>query len=163
TAPGDSGPLSGERGAAPADRSAARAAGRAPSPGAMMPRPIRTERAPAPAGHYSQAVVFHGMVHVSGQLPIDPKSGLVVEGDAEMQAEQTLRNISAILEAAGSGLDLVLSMHVFVISREDWPGVNAACERIFGDHRPARAIVGGADLKPGCRVEITAVAAVREG
>ncbi len=127
-----------------------------------MPRPIRTDRAPAPAGHYSQAIVFRGLVHVSGQLPIDPMTGTVVEGDAEAQADLTLRNVAAILEAAGSGLDLVLSLHVFVNSRADWPGVNAACERLFGEHRPARAIVGGADLKPGCRVEITAVAAVRD-
>jgi 2-iminobutanoate/2-iminopropanoate deaminase len=127
-----------------------------------MPRPIRTDHAPAPAGHYSQAIVFRGLVHVSGQLPIDPATGAVVEGDAEAQAERTLRNVAAILEASGSGLDLVLSLHVFVTSRADWAGVNAACERLFGDYRPARAIVGGADLKPGCRVEITAVAAVRE-
>jgi 2-iminobutanoate/2-iminopropanoate deaminase len=127
-----------------------------------MPRPIRTEHAPAPGGHYSQAIVFRGLVHVSGQLPIDPMTGAVVDGDAEAQAEQTLRNVAAILSAAGSGLDMVLSMHVFVHSRADWAGVNAACERLFGDHRPARAIVGGADLKPGCRVEITAIAAVRE-
>lgn len=127
-----------------------------------MPRPIRTDNAPAPAGHYSQAIVFRGLVHVSGQLPIDPISGSVIEGDAEVQAVRTLQNVAAILEAAGSGLDLVLSLHVFVNSRADWPGVNAACERLFGEHRPARAIVGGADLKPGCRVEITAVAAVRD-
>jgi 2-iminobutanoate/2-iminopropanoate deaminase len=95
-------------------------------------------------------------------LPIDPISGSVIEGDAEVQAERTLQNVAAILDAAGSGLDLVLSLHVFVSSRADWPGVNAACERLFGEHRPARAIVGGADLKPGCRVEITAVAAVRD-
>lgn len=128
-----------------------------------MPRPIRTDRAPAPAGHYSQAMVFRGLVHVSGQLPIDPATGAVVDGDAEAQADQTLRNVAAILEAAGSGLDLVLSLHIFVNSREEWTGVNRACERHFGEHRPARAIVGGADLKPGCRVEITAIAAIREG
>ena len=127
-----------------------------------MPRPVRTERAPAPAGHYSQAVVHHGLVHVSGQLPIEPASGLVLADQAEGQAEQTLRNIAEILEAAGSGLDLVLSLTIFVLSRDDWAGVNAACARCFGDHRPARAIIGGAALKPGCRVEMTAVAAVRE-
>lgn len=127
-----------------------------------MPRPIRTDHAPAPGGHYSQAMIYHGIVHVSGQLPIDPDTGDVVGGDAEAQADRTLRNVSAILEAAGSGLDLVLSLTVFVTSRSDWAGVNAACERHFGEHRPARAVVGGADLKPGCRVEITAVAAVRE-
>ncbi len=127
-----------------------------------MPRPVRTERAPAPAGHYSQAIVHHGLIHVSGQLPIEPASGLVLVDDAEGQAEQTLRNIAEILEAAGSGLDLVLSVNIFVLSRDDWAGVNAACERMFGEHRPARAIIGGAALKPGCRVEMTAVAAVRE-
>lgn len=127
-----------------------------------MPRPIRTDRAPAPAGHYSQAVVHHGRAYVSGQLPIDPDTGTVLDADIEAQAELTLRNVAAILEAAGSSLDLVLSLTVYVVSRDDWPGVNAACERAFGDHRPARAIIGGAILKPGCRVEITAVAAVRE-
>ncbi len=127
-----------------------------------MPRPVRTDHAPPPAGHYSQAIVHHGLVHVSGQLPIEPATGLVLGDDAESQAEQVLRNIAAILDAAGSGLDLVLSLTVFVLSREDWPGVNTACARLFGDHRPARAVIGGAGLKPGCRVEMTAVAAVRE-
>ena len=128
-----------------------------------MPRPVRTDGAPAPAGHYSQAIVCHGMVHVAGQLPLDPATGEVVPGDTEAQAERTLLNVAAILEAAGSGLDLVLSLTVFVVSRADWPGVNAACVRLFGEHRPARAVVGGAELKPGCRVEMTAIAAVREG
>ncbi len=127
-----------------------------------MPRPVRTDRAPAPAGHYSQAVTCHGMVHVSGQLPIDPATGLVIDGDSEKQADRVLQNIAEILTAAGSSLDLVVSLHVFVNSRDDWAGVNAACARRFGDHRPARAIVGGCELKPGCRVEMTAVAAVRE-
>lgn len=127
-----------------------------------MPRPIRTDSAPAPAGHYSQAIVHHGRVYVSGQLPIDPASGAIVEADTATQAELTLRNVGAILEAAGSGFDLVLSLTVYVIDRDDWAGVNAACEQVFGDHRPARAVIGGAILKPGCRVEITAVAAIRE-
>jgi 2-iminobutanoate/2-iminopropanoate deaminase len=128
-----------------------------------MPRPIRTDRAPAPAGHYAQAITFHGLVHVSGQLPIDPQTGQVVEGDSEAQADRTLQNVAAILEAAGSGLDLVLMLTVHVVSRDDWAGVNAACVRHFGEHRPARAIVGGAELRPGCRVEMMAVAAVRQG
>jgi reactive intermediate/imine deaminase len=127
-----------------------------------MPRPIRTEGAPAPAGHYSQAVVHHGRVYVSGQLPIDPLTSTVLEASTEAQAELTLRNLGAILDAAGSGFDLVLAVTVYVITREDWQGVDAACARVFGEHRPARAVVGGAILKPGCRVEITAVAAIRE-
>lgn len=127
----------------------------------MTIRAISTDRAPAPAGHYAQAVVHGGLVHVAGQLPLDPATGEVVGGgDAEAQAAQVLRNVAAILAAAGSGLDRVLSLTVFVVSRDDWPGVNAACAAAFGAHRPARAIVGGADLKPGCRIEMTAVAAL---
>ncbi|HPF63018.1 MAG: RidA family protein [Gemmatimonadetes bacterium] len=127
-----------------------------------MPRPVHTDHAPRPAGHYSQAIVHAGLVHVAGQLALDPDTGAVVGESAEEQADRTLRNIEAILRAAGSDLGLVLSLTVFVRSREDWPGVNAACARRFGPHRPARAIVGGAELKPGCLVEMTAVAAIRE-
>lgn len=126
-------------------------------------RIVETPRAPKPAGHYAQGIVHGDTVHVAGQLPIDPDSGLVVEGGIEAQTERTLDNVAAILEAAGSGLDQVLMLNVFVTSREDWPGVNAVCARRFGEHRPARAIVGGADLKPGCRVEITAVGVVGSG
>lgn len=127
-----------------------------------MPRPINTHRAPQPAGHYSQAVVSRGVVYVSGQLPIDPDTGVVVEGTAEEQAERTISNVAAILVAAGSGLDMVLSLTVYVLSRDDWEGVNAACARRFGEYRPARAVVGGAELKPGCRLEMSVIAAVRE-
>lgn len=122
--------------------------------------PIETSGAPTPAGHYAQGIVHGGVVYVSGQLPIDPATGTVIEGDIAAQSERTLRNVAAVLEAAGSGLDRVLMLTVFVTSREDWPVVNEVCARMFGAHRPARAIVGGAELKPGCRVEITAVGMV---
>ncbi len=125
-----------------------------------MMRYVTTEDAPTPAGHYSQGVVHHGLVHVSGQLPIDPLTGTVLDGSIEAQVERTLRNVEAVLLEAGSGLEHVVSMTVFVVTRDDWAGVNAACERIFGSHRPARAVIGGALLKPGCRVEITAIGAV---
>ncbi len=121
-------------------------------------RPITTDQAPTPAGHYAQGMVHEGIVYVSGQLPIDPATGAVIEGDIAAQAERTLRNVAAVLEAAGSGLDRVLMLSVFVISREDWPAVNVVCERLFGAHRPARAVVGGADLKTGCRIEMVATA-----
>lgn len=123
-------------------------------------RTVLTPHAPQPAGHYVQATIHGDTVYVAGQLPIDPATGLVVDGDIVAQTERTLDNVAAILDAAGSGLDQVLMLNVFVTSREDWPGVNAVCARRFGEHRPARAIVGGADLKPGCRVEITAVGVV---
>ncbi len=122
---------------------------------------IVTDRAPMPAGHYEQGIVHDGLVYVSGQLAIDPTTGQVIVGDTAAQAEQTLRNVAAVLEAAGSGLDQVLMLSVFVTAREDWPAVNAVCERLFGAHKPARAVVGGADLKPGCRVEMVVTAVVR--
>ncbi len=127
----------------------------------MMLRTIHTDRAPAPLGHYSQAVVHAGLVYVAGQLAIDPDTGEVVGVTTEAQADRTLQNLEAILRAAGSDLDLVLHLQVHVLTREDWPGVNAACVRHFGAHRPARAIVGGAVLREGCRVEMTATAALR--
>jgi 2-iminobutanoate/2-iminopropanoate deaminase len=122
---------------------------------------VRTEAAPQPGGHYSQAVVHNGVVYVSGQLPLDPVTGQVVAGDITAQAERTLGNVAAILDAAGSGLDQVLSLTIFVLTRDDWAPVNAVCVQRFGAHRPARAIVGAANLKPDCRIEITAIASVR--
>jgi 2-iminobutanoate/2-iminopropanoate deaminase len=124
--------------------------------------PVSTDQAPRPAGHYAQGMVHAGIVYVSGQLPIDPASGEVVAGDIAVQADRTLRNVAAVLEAAGSGLDRVLMLSVFVVSRDDWPAVNVVCERLFGAHRPARAVVGGADLKAGCRVEMVATGVVKE-
>lgn len=124
---------------------------------------VFTDAAPRPGGHYSQGIVHGGLVYVAGQLPIDPATGAVVQGDIEAQADRTLQNVAAILVAGGSGLDMVLSLTVYVLTRDDWVGINAACIRAFGDHRPARAVVGVANLKPGCRVEITAVAALRPG
>ncbi|MDX2260239.1 MAG: Rid family detoxifying hydrolase [Gemmatimonadales bacterium] len=123
--------------------------------------PVTTDQAPRPAGHYAQGMVHAGIVYVSGQLPIDPATGEVVAGDIAVQADRTLRNVAAVLEAAGSGLDRVLMLSVFVVSRDDWPAVNVVCERLFGTHRPARAVVGGADLKAGCRVEMVATAMVK--
>ncbi|MES2123673.1 MAG: Rid family detoxifying hydrolase [Gemmatimonadota bacterium] len=128
----------------------------------MTFRAVHTGDAPQPGGHYSQALVHEGLVYVSGQLPIDPATGLVIAGDITQQTEQTLDNVAAILGAAGSGLDRVLMLTVFVLTRDDWAAVNAVCVRRFGAHRPARAIVGAANLKADCRIEITAVAACDE-
>lgn len=125
-------------------------------------RTIETPHAPHPAGHYSQAVVHGGLVWVAGQLPHDPGNSGRTSGDAEEQTERALRNVEAILEAAGSGLDRLLSVTVYVSDVSLWPRVNAAYARVLGAHRPARAVVPVKELHHGYLVEVQAVAALRE-
>jgi 2-iminobutanoate/2-iminopropanoate deaminase len=114
-----------------------------------------------PAGHYSQAVVHGDTVYVAGQLPIDPGNPEAVPGDAAAQTRQALTNVSRILEAAGSGLDRVLQMTVYVSDVSLWGEVNRAYSEVMGDHRPARAVVPVSELHHGYLVEIQAIAAVR--
>jgi 2-iminobutanoate/2-iminopropanoate deaminase len=122
-------------------------------------RYIRTADAPIPAGHYSQATVHGGLVYVAGQLAIDPVTGERKLGSIEEQTERTLRNVEAILKAAGSDFSRVLKMTVYVADIELWGAVNATYARTLGDHRPARAIVPTKDLHHGFLVEIDAIAA----
>ncbi len=126
----------------------------------MPIKTIQTPDAPVPAGHYSQATVHGGLVYVSGQLPLDPATGVVVPGGAAEQTERALRNVEAILGAAGSRLDRLLSVTIYVTGRAAWADVNAAFARVMGAHRPARAIIPVPELKAGCLVEIQAIAAV---
>jgi len=120
---------------------------------------IDTRDAPTAAGHYSQAIVHNGVVYVAGQLPIDPKDKNRPVGSIEEQTERTLRNVEAILVAAGSGLDRVLQMTIFISDIELWGGVNTAYSRVMGSHKPARAVVPVNDLHYGYQIEIQAIAA----
>ena len=122
---------------------------------------VSTENAPRPSGHYAQAVVHDGLVYVSGQLPVDPRTGEHRTGSVEQQTKQVLRNLSAILEAAGSGLNHVLKTTVYVSDISLWDRVNAVYSEVFGEHRPARAVVPTKDLHFGFQIEIDAIAAVR--
>jgi len=121
---------------------------------------ILSSNAPAPGGHYSQAVVHNGLVYVAGQLPITPAGAKLSGAPIEAQAEQALRNVAAILEAAGSGLDRVLQITVYVADIAEWATVNAVCARMFGEHRPARAVVPVKELHFGFGLEIQAIAAL---
>jgi 2-iminobutanoate/2-iminopropanoate deaminase len=125
-------------------------------------REITTPDAPQPAGHYAQAIVHDGLVFVSGQLPIDPRSGDKRAGSIEEQTEQALRNVAAILKAAGSGLDRVLKTTVYISDVALWDRVDAVYARAFGAHRPARAVVPTKRLHFGFQIEIEAVAIVDE-
>jgi 2-iminobutanoate/2-iminopropanoate deaminase len=121
---------------------------------------ISTPDAPQPAGHYAQAIVHNGLVYVSGQLPVDPTTGDKRLGSIEEQAEQALKNVAAILKAAGSDLGHVLKTTVYVSDISLWGRVNAVYATFFGDHRPARAVVPTRELHYGFQVEIEAIAAI---
>ena len=119
-----------------------------------------TPNAPAPGGHYSQAIIHNGLIYVAGQLPIDPATGEKKLGSVEEQTEQVLANIRAILEAAGSSLNRVLKMTVYISDIELWGKVNEIYARALGEHRPARAVVPIKELHYGFKIEIEAIAAL---
>ena len=124
---------------------------------------ISTPDAPQPAGHYAQAIRHQGVVYVSGQLPIDPRSNVKHVGPIEEQTQQALENLAAILDAAGSGKDQVLKVTVYISDIALWDRVNKVYARFFGDHRPARAIVPTRELHFGYQIEIDAVATCSNG
>ena len=128
----------------------------------MKLRIVETDRAPRPRGHYSQAVVHQGTVYVAGQLPVDPADPSAPAGDAAAQTRRVMENVRGILEAAGSGLDLVLQMTIYVSDIAHWEEVNRAYAEVMGGHRPARAVVPTRDLHYGYLVEVQAIAAVRD-
>ena len=120
---------------------------------------IHTEDAPTPAGHYSQAVVYNGLVFVAGQLAIDPRTGEKKLGTIEEQTEQALKNVSEILKAANSDMSRVLKMTVYISDINLWGAVNKVYATVLGDHRPARAVIPTRELHYGFLIEIEAVAA----
>lgn len=121
--------------------------------------PVHTQDAPAPAGHYSQAVVYNGLVFVAGQLAIDARTGEKRLGSIEEQTEQALKNVGEILKAAGSDLSRVLKMTVYISDIGLWGRVNEVYARVLGGHRPARAVIPTRELHHGFLIEIEAVAA----
>jgi 2-iminobutanoate/2-iminopropanoate deaminase len=122
-------------------------------------RRVQSPGLPAPAGPYSPAQVFNRVVFVSGQGATDPATGELAGEDIESQTEQVLKNVSAILEAAGSNLQHVLRCGVFLTDMTEFARMNAVYGRMFGGHRPARTTVQVAELPmKGLRVEIDAIA-----
>jgi 2-iminobutanoate/2-iminopropanoate deaminase len=122
-------------------------------------QPVSAPGLPKPAGPYSPAMLFERLVLVSGQGATDPATGRLVGPDVETQTEQALRNVQAILQAAGSDLSCVLRCGVFLVDMRDFERMNAVYRRVFGEHRPARTTVQVAGLPAeGLRVEIDAIA-----
>ncbi|MCC7136892.1 MAG: reactive intermediate/imine deaminase [Planctomycetes bacterium] len=125
-------------------------------------RIVSTPGAPKAIGPYSQAVAAGGLVFTAGQIALDPATGsLVGDGHVGLETERVLRNLEAVLTAAGSGLDLVLRCDVFLADLADFGAMNEVYGRFFGSQPPARVTVQAARLPKDARVEIAAVAAVR--
>ena len=120
--------------------------------------PIATEKAPKAIGPYSQAISHHGIVYLSGQIPLDPATGQIVEGDIAAQTERVLENLKAVLEAAGSSLARVLKTTVFLKNMADFPKMNEVYGRYFVETPPARSTVEVARLPRDVQVEIDCIA-----
>jgi 2-iminobutanoate/2-iminopropanoate deaminase len=119
---------------------------------------IETKAAPAPIGPYSQAVRAGGFIFLSGQIPIDPATGSVVEGDIEEQTRRVLENISAVLAAAGSRLSNVVKTSIFLKNLDDFSRFNQVYAEYLGEAKPARSTVQVSRLPREVLVEIEAVA-----
>ena len=122
---------------------------------------IQPSDQPIPKGHYPPGVEHNGLVYVSGQLPMSLDTREPFTGSIEEQTELALRNVEAVLHAAGSDLDHVLQMTIYVSDMELWGRVNETYARVMGDHRPARAMIPVKDLHFGTQIEIQAIAAVK--
>ena len=121
---------------------------------------VRTEGAPEPIGPYSQAVLVGNTVWCSGQIGIDPRTGLLVSGGAAAQMERALMNLSAVLEEAGAGLHSVVKTTIYLKSMADFPSVNDVYAKSFRASRPARSTVEVSALPKGALVEIEAIAVI---
>lgn len=119
---------------------------------------VATEAAPQAIGPYSQAVSLGDFVFTSGQIPIDPKTGVFVEGGIAEQTEQVLRNLSEVLRAAGTSLEAVVKTTVYLADMNDFAAMNEVYGRYFSNEPPARSTVQAARLPRDARVEIDAIA-----
>ncbi len=119
---------------------------------------ISTENAPGAIGPYSQAIKSGGLVFCSGQIPIDPATGNFVSDEITSQTEQVLKNMAAVLEAAGTSLDNVVKTTVFLADMGEFAAMNEVYGRFFSDNKPARATVQAARLPRDARVEIECIA-----
>ena len=124
----------------------------------MSKRIIQTELAPAAIGPYSQAIRIGDFLYTSGQIALDPKSGKFLSGEIKEETEQTLRNISAILQADGLELENVIKTTVYLSDLNDFAQMNQIYEKYFSKNKPARACVQVAALPKGAKIEIDAIA-----
>ena len=121
---------------------------------------INTEKAPKAIGPYAQAIKANGFVYTAGQIPLDPKTGNIVEGAITAQTRQVLENLQAVLEAGGSSLERVVKATVFLKNMADFAAMNEVYAEYLGQAKPARSTVAVAELPRGALVEIDLVALV---
>jgi 2-iminobutanoate/2-iminopropanoate deaminase len=121
---------------------------------------VVTDQAPKAIGPYSQAVIAGKMVYTAGQVALDPQSGTMVGATVAEQTEQVLKNLAAVLQAAGASFDNVVKTTVFLADMQDFTAMNEVYAKHFGTHKPARSTVQAAGLPRNARVEIDAVAYV---
>ena len=119
---------------------------------------VATDRAPAAIGPYSQAIVANGFVFTAGQIPLDPETMKLVEGDISAQTERVLQNLAAVLAEAGSGFDQVVKTTCFLADLNDFAAFNAVYGRFLGTNPPSRSTVQVAKLPAGALVEVECVA-----
>ena len=124
----------------------------------MIKRTIQTEQAPAAIGPYSQAIRIGDFLYTSGQIALDPESGMFLSGEIEEETEQTLKNISAILQAGGLSLENVVKTTVYLSDLNHFSRMNQVYEKYFLKTKPARACVQVAALPKGAKIEIDAIA-----
>ncbi len=123
-----------------------------------MKQIVTTDNAPKAIGPYSQAVAHNGLLYLSGQIPFDPATGQLVEGDIAIQTERVLRNLKAVLEASQSSLSNVLKTTVYLKNMADFPKMNEVYARYFSENPPARSTIEAARLPRDVQVEIDAIA-----
>ena len=120
---------------------------------------IVTDAAPAPGGHYAQATAFNDLLFVAGQLPVRPDGSHMADQPFEAQARQALANLLAIVRAGGSAPERMLKVNVYIVGIAHWPAFNRVYAAMFGDAKPARAVVPVPELHHGYLVEVDAIAA----
>jgi 2-iminobutanoate/2-iminopropanoate deaminase len=123
-----------------------------------LPAAITTDRAPGAIGPYSQAIAAGAFLFLSGQIPLDPGTGVMVSGDIAAETHQVMRNLAAVLAAAGSSLDRAVKTTVYLVDLEDFPAMNAVYGSYFPGTPPARSTVQVSRLPRGARVEIDVIA-----
>lgn len=126
----------------------------------MDSKRVETANAPAAIGPYSQAIIANGFVYTAGQIPLDPATGQLIEGDIAEQTRRVMQSLQAILEAAGSSLQSVVKTTVFLQDMNDFAAMNGVYAEYFGDHKPARSTVQAARLPRDVKVEIEAIGVV---